>query len=105
MQFGICVMAEVGEIDFFTHAESLGYDSVWVTDSQMIFSDCYAVLALAATATERIRLGTGTSICGTRLPARARGGHGHAEQAAPRPGASWASAPATPPCAPWASAR
>jgi alkanesulfonate monooxygenase SsuD/methylene tetrahydromethanopterin reductase-like flavin-dependent oxidoreductase (luciferase family) len=68
MQFGICVMADVDEIGFFTHAESLGYDSVWVTDSQMIFSDCYAVLALAAQATQRIRLGPGTAICGTRIP-------------------------------------
>ncbi|PYM19366.1 MAG: hypothetical protein DMD78_24980 [Candidatus Rokuibacteriota bacterium] len=68
MQFGICVMADVEEIDFFAHAERLGYDSVWVTDSQMIFSDCYAVLALAAERTQRIRLGTGTSICGTRIP-------------------------------------
>ena len=68
MQFGICVMADVEEIDFFGHAERLGYDSVWVTDSQMIFSDCYAVLALAAERTQRIRLGTGTSICGTRIP-------------------------------------
>src|SRR5438309_8610382 len=61
MQFGICVMADVD-------AESLGYDSVWVTDSQMIFSDCYAVLALAARQTRRIRLGPGTAICGTRIP-------------------------------------
>jgi 5,10-methylenetetrahydromethanopterin reductase len=68
MQFGICVMADVDEIGFFNHAESLGYDSVWVTDSQMIFSDCYAVLALAARQTRRIRLGTGTAICGTRIP-------------------------------------
>ena len=68
MQFGICVMADVDEIGFFPHAESLGYDSVWVTDSQMIFSDCYAVLALAAQATNRIRLGPGTAICGTRIP-------------------------------------
>jgi 5,10-methylenetetrahydromethanopterin reductase len=68
MQFGICVMAEVDEIEFFAHAENLGYDSVWVTDSQMIFSDCYAVLALAAQRTRRMRLGTGTSICGTRIP-------------------------------------
>jgi len=68
MQFGICVMAEVDEIEFYAHAENLGYDSVWVTDSQMIFSDCYAVLALAAQRTRRIRLGTGTSICGTRIP-------------------------------------
>jgi alkanesulfonate monooxygenase SsuD/methylene tetrahydromethanopterin reductase-like flavin-dependent oxidoreductase (luciferase family) len=68
MKFGICVMADVDEIDFFPHAERLGYDSVWVTDSQMLFSDCYAVLALAAQRTERIRLGPGTAICGTRIP-------------------------------------
>jgi alkanesulfonate monooxygenase SsuD/methylene tetrahydromethanopterin reductase-like flavin-dependent oxidoreductase (luciferase family) len=68
MQFGFCVMADVDEIGFFNHVESLGYDSVWVTDSQMIFSDCYAVLALAARQTRRLRLGTGTAICGTRIP-------------------------------------
>lgn len=68
MRFGICVMANVDEIAFFRHAEDLGYDSVWVTDSQMIFSDCYAVLALAAQQTRRIRLGPGTAICGTRIP-------------------------------------
>jgi 5,10-methylenetetrahydromethanopterin reductase len=68
MRFGICVMADVDEIGFFNHAEDLGYDSVWVTDSQMIFSDCYAVLALAAQRTHRIRLGPGTAICGTRIP-------------------------------------
>src|SRR5258708_40098872 len=68
MQFGICVMAEVDEIELFAHAENLGYDSVWVTDSQMLFSDCYAVLALAAQRTRRIRLGPGLAICGTRIP-------------------------------------
>src|SRR5439155_11983732 len=35
---------------------------------QMLFSDCYAVLALAAARTQRLRLGPGTAICGTRLP-------------------------------------
>src|SRR5437764_714055 len=68
MRFGICVMANVDEIGFFSHAETLGYDSVWVTDSQMLFSDCYAVLALAARQTTRLRLGPGTAICGTRIP-------------------------------------
>src|SRR3989442_6220512 len=58
----------VMQFGFFNDAESLGYDSVWVTDSQMIFSDCYAVLALAARQTRRIRLGPGTAICGTRIP-------------------------------------
>jgi 5,10-methylenetetrahydromethanopterin reductase len=68
VKFGICVMANIDEIGFFSHAETLGYDSVWVTDSQMLFSDCYAVLALAARATSRIRLGPGTAISGTRIP-------------------------------------
>src|SRR5215471_18604444 len=68
MRFSICVMADVDEIGFFSHAESLGYDAVWVTDSQMLFSDCYAVLALAAKETTKLRLGPGTAICGTRIP-------------------------------------
>ena len=68
MQFSMCVMANIDEIDFFTHAENLGYAAVWVADSQMLFSDCYAVLALAAARTQRLRLGPGTAICGTRLP-------------------------------------
>ena len=62
MRFGICVMANIDEIGFFNHAEALGYDSVWVTDSQMLFSDCYAVLALAARQTTRLRLGPGAAI-------------------------------------------
>ena len=68
MKFGVCVMANVDEIGFFSHAETLGYDSVWVTDSQMLYSDCYAVLALATRQTSRLRLGPGTAICGTRVP-------------------------------------
>jgi alkanesulfonate monooxygenase SsuD/methylene tetrahydromethanopterin reductase-like flavin-dependent oxidoreductase (luciferase family) len=68
VKFGVCVMANVDEIGFFSHVEALGFDSVWVTDSQMLFSDCYAVLALAARQTTRLRLGPGTAICGTRIP-------------------------------------
>jgi 5,10-methylenetetrahydromethanopterin reductase len=68
MQFGFTVMADIDEIGFFSHAEALGYDSVWVTDSQMLFSDCYAVLALAARQTSRLHIGPGTAICGTRIP-------------------------------------
>jgi 5,10-methylenetetrahydromethanopterin reductase len=68
MKFGVCVMANIDEIGFFNHAETLGYNSAWVADSQMLFSDCYTVLALAAQATTKLRLGTGTSITGTRIP-------------------------------------
>ena len=67
MRFGFCLMADVTEIGFFSHAEALGYASVWVADSQMLFSDCYAVLALAARQTSRLRIGPGTAICGTRI--------------------------------------
>src|SRR3954452_15696398 len=61
-------MANIDEIGFFRPAGKLGYDSVWVADSQMLFSDCYAVLALAARQTSRLRIGPGTAICGTRIP-------------------------------------
>jgi hypothetical protein len=67
MKFGFYLMADVTEIGFFSHVEALGYSSVWVADSQMLFSDCYAVLALAARQTSRLRIGPGTAICGTRI--------------------------------------
>ena len=68
MKFGFCVMADISDIGFYPHIEALGYSSAWVADSQMLFSDCYAVLALAARATTKLRLGPGTAICGTRIP-------------------------------------
>ena len=67
MKFGFCLMSDATEIGFFNHVEALGYSSVWVADSQMLFSDCYAVLALAARQTSRLRIGPGTAICGTRI--------------------------------------
>ena len=48
MQFGICVPSHVGDIDYIVRAEELGYSHAWLADSQMIWSDCYACLALAA---------------------------------------------------------
>src|SRR3954470_1964699 len=68
MKFGFCMMADVDEIGFFSFAENLGYHSVWVADSQMLFSDVYAVCALAAQHTRTLRIGPGTAICGTRIP-------------------------------------
>src|SRR4029450_1455281 len=68
MRLSVCVMADIDEMGFYPHVESLGYDSAWVADSQMLFSDCYAVLALAAQRTSRLRLGPGVAICGTRIP-------------------------------------
>ena len=66
MDFGI-VTAKVDEIGYITHAENLGYSHAWVTDSPMIRSNCWAVLALAAQATRTMRLGTGVNVPGLRL--------------------------------------
>ena len=67
MHFGILMPPKIDDYGVVAHAESLGYDSAWLADSQMIWSDCYAVLALAAKETSRIRLGTGVAIAGTRI--------------------------------------
>ena len=67
MQFGIGVSAHIGNWEIIRYVEELGFDRAWVGDSQMIWSDCYAVLALAAQNTERIQIGTGVSITGTRI--------------------------------------
>ncbi len=73
MDFGI-VTAKIDEIGYITHAENLGYSHCWVTDSQMIRSNCWAVLALAAQQTRRMRLGTGVNVPGLRLaPVAANG--------------------------------
>lgn len=68
MKFGFCIMSDIDEIGFFSFIENLGYDSAWVADSQMMYSDVYAVCALAARETKRLRIGPGTAICGTRIP-------------------------------------
>ena len=66
MDIGICVPSHVGDMGYVVHAESLGYSHAWLADSQMIWSDCYAALALAAEKTHKIKLGTGVAISGTR---------------------------------------
>ena len=66
MDIGICVASHVKDIAYVVRAEELGYSHAWLADSQMLWSDCYAALALAAVRTRRIRLGTGVAITGTR---------------------------------------
>jgi alkanesulfonate monooxygenase SsuD/methylene tetrahydromethanopterin reductase-like flavin-dependent oxidoreductase (luciferase family) len=67
MEFGICFDTHIDKWDLIRYAEELGYDRAWVPDSQMIWSDCYATMALAAQATKSIKIGTGVSIPGTRI--------------------------------------
>src|SRR4029077_10371017 len=67
MKFGAMVVPGASDWQLFHDLEEMGFDSAWSPDSQMIYSDTYAVLALAAAHTSRIRLGTGVAIAPTRL--------------------------------------
>lgn len=67
MEFGVCISNKIDEAGIAAYAENLGYSHVWITDTQMIFSDCWATLALVARETRRIKIGTGVAIAPTRL--------------------------------------
>ena len=67
MEFGIIFPTKIDDWQLVVDAEALGYDRAWVPDSQMLWSDCYATLALAAEHTSRIQIGTGVSIPRTRI--------------------------------------
>jgi len=74
MDLGICVASHIGDVGYVVRAEELGYTHAWLADSQMLWSDCYATLALAADRTTRINLGTGVAVSGTRpAPVNAAG--------------------------------
>jgi alkanesulfonate monooxygenase SsuD/methylene tetrahydromethanopterin reductase-like flavin-dependent oxidoreductase (luciferase family) len=67
MQFSITVQTKIDDWQLIKEAEELGFDAAWVPDTQMVWSDCYATMALAAANTSRIKLGTGVSIAGVRI--------------------------------------
>jgi len=58
MEFGVAFTSRVGDWDLVALAERLGFDQAWFFDSQMIYSDVYATMAVAARETRRIRLAT-----------------------------------------------
>jgi probable F420-dependent oxidoreductase len=55
-------------IELFALAERLGFDYAWTYDSHVLWQDSTPTLALAAKATERIRLGHMVTNPGTREP-------------------------------------
>jgi alkanesulfonate monooxygenase SsuD/methylene tetrahydromethanopterin reductase-like flavin-dependent oxidoreductase (luciferase family) len=67
MKFGVTVAPRITDWQLFVDLETMGYDCAWAADSQMLYSDAYAVLALAAANTSRIRLGTGVAVAPVRL--------------------------------------
>jgi alkanesulfonate monooxygenase SsuD/methylene tetrahydromethanopterin reductase-like flavin-dependent oxidoreductase (luciferase family) len=65
MEFGLQSWA-VADVDFIAHAERLGYDYCWASDSPMLRSNPWAALALIAQGTRTMRLGPGVAVPGLR---------------------------------------
>ena len=63
MEFGLSCN-KIDEVGVAVHAENLGYDFCWMTDSPMIRSNVWAVMALVAQQTQRLRSGTGEAVPG-----------------------------------------
>ena len=55
MEFGICLASRPQDLDHVVRAEELGFTHCWMADSQMIWSDVYAMLALAADRTTSMK--------------------------------------------------
>lgn len=66
MDLGVCMAAKIDDLDYAVLAEDLGYSHLWVADSQMLWSDVYATLALVADRTSHINIGTGVAVAPTR---------------------------------------
>ncbi|MBV9659546.1 MAG: LLM class flavin-dependent oxidoreductase [Acidimicrobiales bacterium] len=67
MRFGVSVATHIANAGLAAHAEDLGFDAFWATDSQMMWSDVYSYLCLAAQETNRITLGPLVAVAPTRL--------------------------------------
>jgi len=67
MKFGVAFTSYIDNYKEAREIEAMGFDSAWFFDSQMVYSDVYATMALAAANTSRIRLGTATSVARNRI--------------------------------------
>ena len=67
MEFAIAYPARPDAWKDLVIAEDHGFSHAWFYDSQMIYSDVYVCLALAAEHTKRIKLGTGVAIPSNRI--------------------------------------
>ena len=83
MDLGVCVASNVDDVGYAVLAEELGYSHLWFADSQLLWSDCYATMALAAARTERIKIGTGVAVAGTRSSAVTAAAHATINRLAP----------------------
>ena len=62
MRFGLCTdqnLLFTTLVERWQYFERLGYDSLWLLDSQLVGREVYATMATCALATERIMVGSG----------------------------------------------
>ena len=67
MEFGIAYPGRLDAWKDLARAEDLGFTHAWFYDSQMLYSDVYACMALAAEHTKTIKIGTGVAIPSNRI--------------------------------------
>ena len=67
MEYGLLVPTYIDMWKEVVRAEEAGFTHAWFPDSQLIWSDCYAAMALAAERTSTIKLGTLVSIPSNRI--------------------------------------
>ncbi len=68
MHFGVSFQSHI--LNSWKHAvlaEQMGFTHAWFVDTQMLASDVYACMVLAAEHTRTIRLGTAVAVAGTRI--------------------------------------
>lgn len=69
MDYGIAFPSYIDAWRDVAAAEAAGFTHAWFFDSQLLYSDVYATMALAAQQTSRITLGTLVAIPSNRIPA------------------------------------
>ena len=67
MEFGIALATSMESWKVVQRAEALGFHEAWFYDTQLLNPDVFIGMALAATHTDRIRLGTGVLIPSNRI--------------------------------------
>jgi 5,10-methylenetetrahydromethanopterin reductase len=88
MRFGIGIYTGHGEplqtiMEQARLAERLGYDSLWLLDSQLVGREVYATMACCALATQRIQIGSGVTQPYTRHATVTACGHVTVNELAP----------------------
>lgn len=73
MEFGVSV-GHITAVDFAQHGERLGFTRCWVTDSPLLRSNLFALMAAVAMKTQKIQIGAGVAVCGMRLAPEAANG-------------------------------